>query len=69
MLQLLLYIVFEDPILGPRVIPSSENILANKIKLSDNAVFHIDSKKGVVTVKVENNVSDVGESLLYCVGL
>lgn len=60
---------YEDPVLGPRVIPSSENILLNKKKLPNNAVFLTDLAKKVVSVKAENNVYDVGESLIYCVGL
>ncbi|XP_031781596.1 leucine--tRNA ligase, cytoplasmic [Nasonia vitripennis] len=55
----------EDPVLGPRVIPT-ENIFSNKQKLSDDAVFSLDLEKEVVRIQVGNKTHDIGGEIIYC---
>ena len=57
----------QDPIMGPRTIPSTENMLQNKEKISDDGVFLIDFDKELVSIKVGNETINVGEQLIYCV--
>lgn len=54
--------------MGPRIIPSSDNILLNKQKIPDNAVFLTDLEKETVSVNVENKTYQLGEQLIYFLG-
>lgn len=58
----------EDPVLGPRVIPT-ENIFSNKQKLSDDAVFSLDLEKEIVRIQLGNKTYDIGGELVYCAGI
>ncbi|XP_011499345.1 PREDICTED: leucine--tRNA ligase, cytoplasmic [Ceratosolen solmsi marchali] len=58
---------YKDSILDPRIIPTNENILFNKEKLSNNDTFLIDSDKNTINLKTENKIVDVGNQLIYWV--
>ena len=53
---------FEDPILGPRKMPSLENPMLGKIQIKNGAKFDIDIESQ--TVKLDGKI-DVGELLVY----
>lgn len=58
----------EDPVLGPRVIPT-ENILSNRQKISDDAVFSLDLKKEIVSIQFGNKTYNIGGEIVYCAGI
>ncbi|XP_011296656.1 leucine--tRNA ligase, cytoplasmic [Fopius arisanus] len=58
---------FEDPILGPRTIPSSQDILKGTVEIPSNAVFSINTDTNVVTLKVGDSSCEIGSEILYYV--
>ncbi|XP_058810679.1 leucine--tRNA ligase, cytoplasmic [Phymastichus coffea] len=59
--------MYKDPVMGPRSIPTAENILLNKQKIPNNAVFLTDLEKGTVSVSIENKTYQIGEEVIYFV--
>ncbi|XP_029159070.1 leucine--tRNA ligase, cytoplasmic isoform X2 [Nylanderia fulva] len=57
---------YDDPILGPRSKPRSDNILKGKTKIPPNAVFNVNAKTKSIEISVaEDNTYSVGEYLIY----
>ena len=52
---------YEDPVLGPRKIPSMDRPLEGKVAIKEEEKFSIDVEKNVVTV----NNSPLGNDLIY----
>ena len=53
---------FQDPVLGPRVIPNLEKPLEGKVELPSETKFHIDLDTQKVFV---NDNVDVGQVIVY----
>lgn len=59
---------FEDPAMGPRKIPTCENVEKGKTRLTESVVFHVDIEKKTVAVEEEKGSRvDVGTKLVYIV--
>ncbi|KAL7300784.1 hypothetical protein TKK_0006759 [Trichogramma kaykai] len=59
----------EDPVLGPRSIPSSENILRGMQRIPDDAIFSVDFDKNIINLLINNTAHHVGNEVVYCVDL
>ena len=54
---------YEDPILGPRQLPTLENPLEGKIQMKSDSKFHID----LTAQKVYFDEEDLGEAIVYII--
>ncbi|XP_046652789.1 leucine--tRNA ligase, cytoplasmic-like [Daphnia pulicaria] len=60
---------FQDPILGPRKIPTSDDLERGKVQLTEASTFFVNVENNTVAVE-ENGVQiDIGSSLTYIVAL
>ena len=58
---------FEDPGLGPRKIPTCEDLERGKVKISDSVAFVVDVAQNTVKVKENGSFIDVGSKMVYMV--
>lgn len=64
MSSILLY-RYDDPLLGPRSKPDTDNILKGKTQIPPNSKFIVDMDSKTIKVNVGNNVYDVGNEIIY----
>ncbi|XP_063989407.1 leucine--tRNA ligase, cytoplasmic [Diachasmimorpha longicaudata] len=57
---------FEDPVLGPRSIPTCQDILKGKVLIPSDAVFSINTDTSAVTMTA-GKVYEIGNDILYYV--
>ena len=60
---------FQDPILGPRKIPTSDDLERGKIQLTETSTFFVNVEKNTVAVEENGAQIDIGLSLTYIVAL
>ncbi|XP_034937128.1 leucine--tRNA ligase, cytoplasmic [Chelonus insularis] len=58
---------YEDPILGTRTIPTTEDILRGKVLIPSNAVFNVKLDCNVIELTEGTNVYQIGDEILYVV--
>lgn len=56
---------YNDPLLGPRNKPTTENILKGKTLIPPNSVFNVDMESKNISVDVEGITYNVGNELIY----
>ncbi|KAK0084718.1 hypothetical protein PV325_006527 [Microctonus aethiopoides] len=57
---------YEDPIIGPRTLPTTHDILKGKVLIPSDAIFNVNPETNLIEVKVEkNNVYPIGNEILY----
>lgn len=56
---------YDDPILGPRSKPRSENILKGKIQIPPSAEFNVNTETKSIEIRVGGSTYSVGEYLIY----
>ncbi|XP_014609108.1 PREDICTED: leucine--tRNA ligase, cytoplasmic [Polistes canadensis] len=56
---------YNDPIMGPRLKPNLDNILAGKTLLPDDALFIINAEKESAEVKIKDKIYPLGNELVY----
>ncbi|XP_076181094.1 leucyl-tRNA synthetase [Ptiloglossa arizonensis] len=58
---------YNDPLLGPRSKPVSDDILKGKTQIPLNSIFKIDIEKNIIEVIENGNTYDIGNELIYTV--
>ena len=58
---------YEDPNLGPRKIPTCEDLERGKVRLADSASFVVDISNNCVKVQEDGSSYDIGGRLVYMV--
>jgi len=59
---------YSDPVLGPRKLPSFENMSADKITIEASDTFAVDTQKQTVTLQCGTGLSvAVGTQLVYVI--
>ncbi|XP_006610431.1 leucine--tRNA ligase, cytoplasmic isoform X2 [Apis dorsata] len=56
---------YNDPLLGPRNKPTTENILKGKTLIPPNSIFNVDMESKNISVDVEGITYNVGNELIY----
>lgn len=56
---------YDDPILGPRIKPGSENILKGKTMIPSNAVFNVNAETKSIEISIGDSTYPIGEYLIY----
>ncbi|KMR03563.1 leucyl-trna cytoplasmic [Lasius niger] len=56
---------YDDPILGPRIKPGSENILKGKTRVPPYAIFNINEETKSIEISVGDSTYPIGEYLIY----
>lgn len=56
---------YNDPVLGPRNKPTTENILKGKTLIPPNSVFNVDMESKNISVDVEGITYNIGNELIY----
>lgn len=58
---------YQDPLMGPRKIPTCDDLERGKVRVTEAAVFHVDLEKKSVSVEENGSKFDVGSKLVYVV--
>lgn len=58
---------YADPVLGPRKIPTSEDLEKGKVRLAESATFAVDISNNCVKVQENGSSYDVGGRVVYMV--
>lgn len=58
---------FQDPVVGPRKIPTSDDIEKGKVELNEANSFVVDVEKKSVSITENGQHVDIGSSLIYVV--
>lgn len=58
---------YEDTGLGPRKIPTCEDLERDKAKLADSAMFVVDVAQNTVKVQENSSLLEVGSKMVYMV--
>lgn len=57
---------YNDPVLGPRKLPEFDDYKKDKTEMNaDNAAFVLDVEKKLVSLNLNNQVTDIGRTLIY----
>lgn len=56
---------YDDPILGPRIKPGSENILKGKTMIPSNAIFNVNAETKSIEISIGDSTYPIGEYLIY----
>lgn len=58
---------YDDPVLGPRTIPTIHDILKGKTQIPPNAVFNVNLETKVIEVNVADKIHVIGTDLIFTV--
>ncbi|EFA02651.1 Leucine--tRNA ligase, cytoplasmic-like Protein [Tribolium castaneum] len=58
---------FQDPVLGPRKIPTFQEPTKDKVLIKSDSIFKVNVQEKKVSVVSGSNVSEVGQSVIYLV--
>lgn len=56
---------YDDPVLGPRVKPTIDDILKGKTEIPSDSVFHVNMETKRLEVNVAGSTYFIGEYLIY----
>ncbi|XP_057340266.1 leucine--tRNA ligase, cytoplasmic [Microplitis mediator] len=58
---------YEDPVLGPRTVPTVDNILNGKVLIPSDGVFNVNLETKVIKVKAGKDSHPIGDEILYLI--
>lgn len=56
---------YEDPVLGPRTMPTLVDILKGKVLVPSNGVFNVNVTTETITIKIGKEIHQIGNEILY----
>lgn len=56
---------YDDPLLGPRIKPGTEDILKGKTEIPPNAIFNVNTETKNIEINIGNSTYSIGEYLVY----